>query len=523
MATPFLAGINLARTEILNARIQNLATAPGSPLDGLIYYDTTTHKLCYYANGTWVDSGSNGGEIFTTAMMNLLNTSTNLNTNSAIVMRDASGNFSAGTITGALAGNASTATKLATSRTVSITGAGTGSASFDGSANASIALTLATVATAGTFGKVTINAQGLVTSGTSLVAADIPTLTLAKISDAGTAASKNTGTGSGNIPVLDGSGKLSTSILPSITITNSFPVVSQAEMLALVAETGDIAIRSDLNKSFILSTDAPSVLANWLELLTPTDSVFSVAGKTGTVTLVKGDVGLGNVDNTADSAKAVLSATKLATARAIALSGDATGTINFDGTAGVTIPMVLANIATAGTYRSVTINAKGQVTAGTNPTTLAGYGITDAAPSSHVGTGGAAHADATTSVDGFMTAADKTKLDGVATGANAYSHPANHPASVITQDSSNRFVSDAEKTSWGGKASKYSQAIGNGVLTTIVVTHGLGTQDVAVGIRETLTPFEHVMCDIHSTTVNTTTFTFANPPTSNQYTVTIVG
>ena len=38
---------------------------------------------------------------------------------------------------------------------------------------------------------------------------------------------------------------------------------------------------------------------------------------------------------------------------------------------------------TAGTYRSVTVNAQGHVTAGTNPTTLAGYGITDAAAKSH--------------------------------------------------------------------------------------------------------------------------------------------
>ena len=42
--------------------------------------------------------------------------------------------------------------------------------------------------------------------------------------------------------------------------------------------------------------------------------------------------------------------------------------------------------ATAGTYRSVTINAQGHVTAGTNPTTLAGYGITDAAVKSHTHT-----------------------------------------------------------------------------------------------------------------------------------------
>lgn len=37
----------------------------------------------------------------------------------------------------------------------------------------------------------------------------------------------------------------------------------------------------------------------------------------------------------------------------------------------------------AGTYRSVTVNAQGHVTAGTNPDTLAGYGITDAAGISH--------------------------------------------------------------------------------------------------------------------------------------------
>ena len=48
------------------------------------------------------------------------------------------------------------------------------------------------------------------------------------------------------------------------------------------------------------------------------------------------------------------------------------------------------------------------------PTTLLGYGITDAAPSSHVGATGVAHGNSTTSVAGFMSAADKTKLDGLA-------------------------------------------------------------------------------------------------------------
>ena len=77
--------------------------------------------------------------------------------------------------------------------------------------------------------------------------------------------------------------------------------------------------------------------------------------------------------------------------------------------------------------------------------------VTPGVVASHIGATGTAHGTATTSVAGFMSAADKTKLDGVATGATAYAHPASHPASIITQDASNRFVSDTEKATWNGK------------------------------------------------------------------------
>ena len=56
------------------------------------------------------------------------NSATNANTASKIVKRDGSGNFSAGTITAALSGNATTATTLQTARTI-------GGVSFNGSAN----------------------------------------------------------------------------------------------------------------------------------------------------------------------------------------------------------------------------------------------------------------------------------------------------------------------------------------------------------------------------------------------------
>ena len=60
---------------------------------------------------------------------------------------------------------------------------------------------------------------------------------------------------------------------------------------------------------------------------------------------------------------------------------------------------------------------------------------------------------ATQSANGLMSAADKTKLDGIAAGANNYIHPSAHPASIITQDASHRFVTDTEKSTWNGKAS----------------------------------------------------------------------
>jgi hypothetical protein len=64
---------------------------------------------------------------------------TSANTVSTIVARDASGNFSAGTITAALSGNATTATTLQNARTIAISGDVTGTAtSFNGSANITI-------------------------------------------------------------------------------------------------------------------------------------------------------------------------------------------------------------------------------------------------------------------------------------------------------------------------------------------------------------------------------------------------
>lgn len=80
-------------------------------------------------------------------------------------------------------------------------------------------------------------------------------------------------------------GKLPDSYLPPLAITKTHVVADQTAQDALIVQEGDVAVRTDLKKSFIYTGTA------WQELLTPTDVVLSVNGKTGVITLTPDDIG----------------------------------------------------------------------------------------------------------------------------------------------------------------------------------------------------------------------------------------
>ena len=209
----------------------------------------------------------------------------------------------------------------------------------------------------------------------------------------------------------------------------------------LKSDGGDITIDRSTNTKLPATVTSAQTLA---------DALGSLAFKNS---LGKGDVGLGNVDNTADSAKSVKYATSAGSAgsatkatqdsagqqinstyvKSLSVSGrtititkgdnttstlttqdtnttygvfakatsDAAGGTGLvpapakgqqglylrgDGTWATPTNTVYTHPnsgVSAGTYRSVTVNAQGHVTSGSNPTTLGGYGITDAATKSH--------------------------------------------------------------------------------------------------------------------------------------------
>ena len=99
------------------------------------------------------------------------------------------------------------------------------------------------------------------------------------------------------VATLGSDSKIPISQLPALAINETFTATSQSAMLALTAQRGDIAIRTDINKTYILSSDSPTTLVDWKELVSG-GQVSSVNGQTGTVTLNATNVGAAATSHT---------------------------------------------------------------------------------------------------------------------------------------------------------------------------------------------------------------------------------
>jgi hypothetical protein len=342
-----------------------------------------------------------GGKYFT----DLVTAATPLNTASTIVRRDATGSIAVN-VTGALTGNASTATAWQNPRSLGLTGDATASfASVDGTQNLSTAITLATVnADVGTYGSAsaipifTVNGKGLITAVTT----------------AAVASSLNIlgGTGSGTVSLLsdsltfEGGTGVTTSIIDNKKVRIQ---IGQAVDTTSNVTFNDVTVNGNLYSNDItaanLTLDGNATITGNLTIQGTTTTVNSTTVAVGdaNITLAKDATnaaeangagltvaGAGatfiytstnnrwnlNRDLDVGTVYGALSgnastATALQTARTIAITGDITyNSGNFDGTANVTAAATLAtvnsnvgNFGDAVTVPNFTVNAKGLITA----------------------------------------------------------------------------------------------------------------------------------------------------------------
>lgn len=169
MSRKFLTNIDLNSNELRNVVIHKLATDPGSAISGQLYFNTVDNTLKVYNGSAWEAVGST--EYIGDAVNDLLDSGTGISLNyndgansltientgvTSLIgtANEVSVSGSAGAVTvslpnsitvdvtGALTGNASTASTLQTARSIGLSGDLSGSVSFNGSQDVTIAATI---------------------------------------------------------------------------------------------------------------------------------------------------------------------------------------------------------------------------------------------------------------------------------------------------------------------------------------------------------------------------------------------
>jgi hypothetical protein len=577
MARLFVTGINLNKNELQNARIQNLSSAPSSPVAGQIYFDTTTNVLYFYNGTEWVPASGS-----TEVIQDVIGSSVSGGTGLTATYNDTSGITTLDLdSTAVTAGNYGTTAAKTASFTVDAQGRLTAASEQDIQIATSQVTDLAefiddTVgdSVAGLIkegegidvtyndgaGTLTIAAEDATSSNKGIasfdstdftVASGAVTLNVDRIEDI-TANLIVDGTGLDKL-YNDGAGTLTLSIDSTVTTNDGTQTLTNKTLGAGNSLSSDLNANSNkitnlaaptnagdaANKAYVdgvaegLHIHAASYAATTANLNATYSNGTSGVGATLTNAGTQAAFSTDGVSPALNARILVKSQTNtfengiytLTTVGTVSTNWVLTRATDFD--TGVEMAGGDFTFVDAGTTLANTgwVMVDEVTTVGTDPVVfqqfsgagvfLAGDGLTLTGSTFSVDVTPTSGNASLTNTGGAVEVKVNTS-DGLEVTASGLG--INNGTGLTF--SGGALVFD---TANGYGTRKLAFAVGNGSATSYTVTHSLATRDVSVHVYENASPYAQVEADVEHTDSNSLTIKFATAPTSDQYRVVVVG